>query len=75
MVRTLDDRTVCIDLARFGELLSAEVRMKILEDMLVNDMYISTEDALRVIGTESAIKKADEIKDRNSNNAPEDEYE
>ena len=49
--------------------------MKILEDMLVNDMYISTEDALRVIGTESAIKKADEIKDRNSNNAPEDEYE
>ena len=54
---------VCIPISRFEELLDKETRIDVLTDKLINDNYISTEEVLRLIGSDIAIKKADEIRE------------
>ena len=61
----MDEREVTISLSRFEQLLDAETRLNILEDKLINDSSLYVEDALRIIGSIRAIKKADGIKEEN----------
>ena len=63
--RGMDEREVTISLIRFEQLLDAETRLNILESKLINDSSLYVEDALRIIGSISAIKKADGIKEEN----------
>ena len=63
--RGMDEREVTISLSRFEQLLDAETRLNILEDKLINDSSLYVEDALRIIGSIRAIKKADGIKEEN----------
>ena len=61
----MDEREVTISLSRFEQLLDAETRLNILESKMINDSSLYVEDALRIIGSISAIKKADGIKEEN----------
>lgn len=61
----MDEREVTISLSRFEQLLDEETRLNILESKLINDSSLCVEDALRIIGSIRAIKKADGIKEEN----------
>ena len=58
----MDNYNVKIHVIRFEELLDNETRLNILTEKLIRNEYIDTEEALRIIGSEVAIKKADELK-------------
>ncbi len=58
----MDNYNVKIPVIRFEELLDNETRLNILTEKLIRNEYIDTEEALRIIGSEVAIKKADELK-------------
>ena len=58
----MDNYNVKIPVSRFEELLNKETRLNILTEKLIRNEYIDTEEALRIIGSEVAIKKADELK-------------
>ena len=53
---------VTIPIQRLVDLINKETRLDILTEKLIRDEYIDTEEALRIIGSEVAIKKADELK-------------
>ena len=57
----MDNYNVKIPISRFEELLDKETRLDVLTEKLISDCYIDTKEALRIIGSEVAIKKADEL--------------
>ena len=58
----MDNGNVTIPIVRFAELLDKETRIDILTDKLIRDDCINTEEALRIIGSDVAVKRADELK-------------
>ena len=58
----MDNGNVTIPIARFAELLDKETRLDILTDKLIRECCINTEEALRIIGSDIAVKRADELK-------------
>ena len=58
----MDNGNVTIPIVRFAELLDKETRLDILTDKLIREDCINTEEALRIIGSDVAVKRADEIK-------------
>lgn len=58
----MDNCNVTIPISRFAELLDKETRLDILTEKLIREDYINVEEALRIIGSEVAVKRADEIK-------------
>lgn len=55
--------SVNISQSRYEELIEKETRLRILESELINGSYTSDE-LLRIIGSNNAVKKADEIRKR-----------
>ena len=58
----MDNGNVTIPIVRFAELLDKETRLDILTDKLIREYCINTEEALRIIGSDIAVKRADELK-------------
>lgn len=59
----MEKQTVSVPIERYEELLSMETRSGIVVDCLCSGNFCETESLLRILGTEKAIKKADEIKE------------
>lgn len=55
--------TITIPQKRFEELIKKEERINIAVERIRNDEFCKTEDILRTLGTEQALKRAKEIKD------------
>lgn len=53
---------VTIPIQRLVDLINKETRLDILTEKLIRDEYIDTEEALRIIGSDVAICRADELK-------------
>ena len=58
----MDNGNVTIPIVRFAELLDKETRIDILTDKLIREYCIDTEEALRIIGSDVAVKRANELK-------------
>ena len=58
----MDNGNVTIPIVRFVELLDKETRLDILTDKLIREYCIDTEETLRIIGSDVAVKRADELK-------------
>lgn len=56
--------TVTIPQQRYEELLDIETRVDVAVERMINDEYCKTEDVLRILGTELALQKADEIREK-----------
>ena len=54
--------TVIIPLLRYEQLLDIETRVDVAVERMTNDEYCKTEVILRILGTELALQKADEIR-------------
>ena len=59
----MKDEKMFISVGRFEELISKETRLDVLTDKLINENCISVEDALRIIGSDDAIRKANRIRE------------
>lgn len=53
--------TVTITQHRYEQLLDIETRVDVLVERITHDNYIRTEDILRILGTELALQRAEEI--------------
>lgn len=53
--------TVTIPQYRYEQLLDLETRVDVAVEHITNDEYCNIEDVLRILGTELALQRADEI--------------
>lgn len=58
-----NEPTVTILQKRFEVLIKKEERINIAVERICNDEFCKTEDILRILGTEQALKRAKEIKE------------
>lgn len=58
-----ENLTVTIPLQRYEQLLDTETRVGVAVERMANDVCINNEDILRILGTELALRKADEIRE------------
>lgn len=56
--------TVTIPQYRYEQLLDLETRVDVAVERMTNDEYCKIEDVLRILGTELALQKADEIREK-----------
>lgn len=54
--------TVTIPQNRYDQLLDIETRVDVAVERMMNDKYCNLEDVLRILGTELALQRADEIR-------------
>lgn len=54
---------VTIPQGRYEQLLDLETRVDVVVERMTNDKYCKIEDVLRILGTELALQKADEIRE------------
>lgn len=66
------DLMVTIPIFRYEQLLDAETRVDVAVERMTNDEHCRIEDVLRILGTELALQKADEI--REEDRKREEEY-
>lgn len=59
----MEKQIVNIPIERYEELLEIETRANVAVDCICNDRYCEKESLLRILGTEKAVRKADEIRD------------
>lgn len=52
-----------ISLERYERLLDLETRVDVAVERMTNDEYCKIEDVLRILGTELALQRADEIRE------------
>lgn len=55
--------TVAIPINEYKYLLDIETRVDVVVERICNDNYTDNEDILRILGTELALQKADEIRE------------
>lgn len=55
--------TVTIPQNRYEQLLDLETRVDVAVERMTNDEYCKIEDVLRILGTELALQRADEIRE------------
>lgn len=55
--------TVTILQDRYEQLLDLETRVDVAVERMTNDEYCKIEDVLRILGTELALQRADEIRE------------
>lgn len=60
----MERMTVAIPVERYEELLKTEVRLNIAVERICHDRFVSMEDLLRILGTEQAIERANELKEK-----------
>ena len=56
--------TVTIPQMEYKMLLDLETRVDVAVERMTNDEYCKIEDVLRILGTELALQKADEIREK-----------
>lgn len=56
------DLMMTIPISRYDQLLDIETRVDVAVERMTNDEYCKIEDVLRILGTELALQKADEIR-------------
>ena len=56
---TTFERDIVVSVCIYNNLLDLKVRVDVLLDMLENNDYVSTDEILRILGTELAIEEAD----------------
>lgn len=56
--------TATIPQQRYEVLLDLETRVDVAVERMTNDEYCKIEDVLRILGTELALQKADEIREK-----------
>lgn len=57
------DLTVTIPQTEYKQLLDLETRVDVAVERMTNDEYCNLEDVLRILGTELALQRADEIRE------------
>ena len=62
---------VTISMERYEQLISLESRVNVAVDMITNKKYLSTEELLRIIGTEDALREASRLKEEDEKLAKE----
>ena len=55
--------TATIPQSRYEWLLDIETRVDVAVERMTNDKYCNIEDVLRILGTELALRRADEIRE------------
>lgn len=55
--------TITIPQSRYEQLLDIETRVDVVVERIANDKYCEKESILRILGTELALQKADEIRE------------
>lgn len=55
--------TITISQNRYEQLLDIETRVDVAVERMTNDEYCNIEDVLRILGTELALQRADEIQE------------
>lgn len=60
----LNDSVVVIPLQRYNELLDIETRVDVAVERIVHDDYFKKEDILWVLGTDLAVDKAMELREK-----------
>lgn len=55
--------TVTIPQNRYEQLLDLETRVDVAVERMTNDKYCNLEDVLRILGTELALQRADEMRE------------
>lgn len=55
--------TITIPQSRYEQLLDIETRVDVVVERISNDKYCEKESILRILGTELALQKADEIRE------------
>lgn len=58
-----ENLTVTISLQRYEQLLDIETRVDVAVERIADDKYIDNEAVLRILGTELALQKADEMRE------------
>lgn len=59
------DLMVTITQRRYEQLLDTETRVDVVVERIINKDYFEIEDVLRILGTELALQKANEIREKN----------
>lgn len=59
----IDEQMICISKERYDQLLRIETRVDVAVERMINDEYCNLEDVLRILGTELALQRADEIRE------------
>lgn len=57
-------KQICISLSKYQKLIESKIKLRILEEKLISGSLHTTEDLLRIIGSNKAVKKADELEKR-----------
>lgn len=57
------DLMVTMPIARYEQLLDIETRVDVAVERMTNEEYCKIEDILRILGTELALQRADEIRE------------
>ena len=65
----VENNTVLISMAELAWLLGLKTRVDVLIERIAHDDFFRTEDALRVLGTDEAVKLADKLREKEEERA------
>lgn len=63
----IDEQMIFIPKTRYDQLIRIETRADVAVERMTNDNCCDIEDVLRILGTELALQKADEIREEERN--------
>ena len=60
----VENNTVLISIAELARLLDLKTRVDVLIERIAHDDFFRTEDVLRILGTDEAVKLADKLREK-----------
>lgn len=60
----VENNTVLISIAELAGLLDLKTRVDVLIERIAHDDFFRTEDVLRILGTDEAVKLADKLREK-----------
>ena len=60
----VENNTVLISMAELALLLNLKTRVDVLIERIAHDDFFRTEDVLRILGTDEAVKLADKLREK-----------
>ena len=60
----VENNTVLISMAELARLLDLKTRVDVLIERIAHDDFFRTEDVLRILGTDEAVKLADKLREK-----------
>ena len=61
---SVENNTVLISMAELALLLDLKTRVDVLIERIAHDDFFRTEDVLRILGTDEAVKLADKLREK-----------